>query len=165
MPLNYGEYGGPGAFGYDAQPTVKFLDDGVTWYLAPRHYSDSHDYTCRHPVRVLEALLPRLFRGLVDRYVAGGGGGDGVVRGSGGGSGSGSSSGGGAAGETRSRVNTAHKALVGGAGALTAAQRRFLEGLEGIRLEYTLYNHTRRRLHAQAEGCGIAVPTARHDAP
>ena len=115
--------------------------------------------------RVLEALLPRLFRGLVDRYVAGGGGGDGVVRGSGGGSGSGSSSGGGAAGETRSRVNTAHKALVGGAGALTAAQRRFLEGLEGIRLEYTLYNHTRRRLHAQAEGCGIAVPTARHDAP
>ena len=103
--------------------------------------------------RVLETKLPSLFHGLVAEYVAGNvasatpflisRGGmmteTAVDRAQG----------------TRSRVNTAEKALAGGVETLTRDQWAFLTKQRNIQMEMRLYNHTRHRLNAQAKSCAV----------
>ena len=103
--------------------------------------------------RVLETKLPSLFHGLVAEYLAGN-----VasatpfvisrgkmmtdtavdkVQG------------------TRSRVNTAEKALAGSVETLTRDKWAFLTEQRNIQIEMRLYNHTRHRLNAQAKSCAV----------
>ena len=77
---------------------------------------------------VLEAALPKLFRGLVVKYLEENEGG------------------------LRARANSASKAS---GGAISSEHRAFVMANANLRLEYGLYNFTVARLHAQERSCGI----------
>jgi hypothetical protein len=79
--------------------------------------------------KVLEAVLPQLFKGLVETYLASGGG------------------------EVHLRSNTAAKSSNG-----IVSQKHFdyVMRTPALQLEYVLYNYTLARLSMQEKKCGIS---------